>query len=683
MPSGLFFFVVGASGVGKDTLIAGAMDQLGSTHRYVQARLVITRPAGPHEDHEPISAGEFARRQSAGLFLHSWDAHGLQYGLPEELHEHLAAGQNIIANGSRATLSSLLGKVSPLVVIEIAARGDILKRRILDRGWETVAEAEAQLAVEVAPLPPEADVITVMNNTSVQEGIAALVNALETALSRMALRRIPIRAGRANIAYLQSNGTDAASTYLDGNRIDISGHGRSIRARVNTVDPGWHLSPGEIGISSEAFDRLGIAAGSLVALQRMPSPSSRRLLRRKIDGEKLDAKEYATLFRDIAEDRYPESEVAAFLVATIQTLDDDEVVAVAQARCSLTPRIDWGAPIVVDKHSLGGVPGNRLTLIVVPIVAAHGMLMPKTSSRAITSASGTADVMEAACRVDLDAAEVQRVVGHAGGCIVWNGRLNYSPLDDIVNDITRPLELNSNRWSVASILSKKWAAGSTHVVVDLPYGPHTKLRNFQEARELEQLFEHVGEGLGLSVHALASAAPGAIGRGIGPVLELRDVRLVLSNNPAAPQDLREKSLRFAAKILSFDPDIGTEAAGRLRAEHLLTSYAAMRRFEAIVDAQGRRDPLLPGTFTETVWAKQVGCVTEIDGWRVAGIARRAGAPSDKGAGIDLAVRAGEPVTRGMALYTIHASTKADLDAARQLAAEDDGITITEVAMMTA
>lgn len=674
MRAGSFFVVVGASGVGKDTLIAGAMEILAPTGRYVQARRMITRPAGPGEDHVPMSVDEFARLEASGGFLHTWDAHGLRYGLPTALRDELARGRNVVANGSRASLPNLIGKVSPLVVIEVTAPRAALRERILGRGRESAEQVEARLGREVTPLPEQLDVATVVNDSSVAEGVERLVAAFEAMASRLAVRRLPIHAGRANIAYLAS-GSDgvAAETYLDAGRVDLAGGDRSIRAAVHVVAPGWQLAPGEIGVSAEAFDRLGLPEGSNVVIRRTPSPDSRKLLRRKIDGSRLSADEYETLFRDIVEDRYPESEVAAFLLKTIQSLDDDEVVSVARARTRFMPRIDWGAPIVVDKHSLGGIPGSRITLIVVPIVAAHGLLMPKTSSRAITSASGTADAMEAACRVDLDAAGVRRVVRETGACIAWNGRLNHSALDDVVNAFTRPLGLDSNRWSVASILSKKWTSGSTHVVVDMPWGPRAKLRTLADAVELGRLFEHVGAGLGLTVRALPTDGSGAIGRGIGPALELRDVELVLGNDPRAPGDLREKALRFAGEILSFDPAVGNRAAGMRRAEELLASGQARERFAAIAAAQGAIRPIRPARLTHVIRAPSATIVDDVDGWQVAGIARRAGAPSDKSAGIDLAVRSGQPVAANEALYTIHASTAAELEAAVGMASRDSGI----------
>ncbi|GGF50939.1 hypothetical protein GCM10011611_66710 [Aliidongia dinghuensis] len=676
MPRGIFFLVVGASGVGKDTLIARALGELAPTGRYVPVRRVITREAGPGEDHEPVSIAEYERRLATNAFIHAWDAHGLRYGLPRAIENDLAAGRNVVANGSRASVAALADRVHPLVVIEITAPKEVLRARILERGRETVAEVEARLAREVAPLPARVDLIRVANDSTVEEGTERLIAALEAASARMALRRLPIRAGRDNIAYLPANSTAvASSSYLDAGRMDLVGSGRSIRANVNLAEPDWQLAPGEIGLSLEAFDRLGLPEGTPVNIRRTPSPDSRDLLRRKIAGQRLSTEAYETIFRDIVEDRYPESEVAAFLLKAIQELDDEEVVAVARARCRFMPRIDWSAPIVVDKHSLGGIPGSRITLIVVPIVAAHGLLIPKTSSRAITSASGTADVMEACARVDLTPDDVRRVVLETGGCIAWNGRLNHSPLDDIVNAITRPLGLDSNRWSVASILSKKWTAGSTHVVVDMPYGPRAKLKSLAEALELGRLFELVGQGLGLTVRAIPTDGSAAVGRGLGVALELRDVGLVLRNDPAAPQDLREKALRFVGEILSFAPDVGNRITGRRRAEEILSSGAAAAKFEEIRAAQGLIEPIRPGRLSHVVRATTPGVVLDIDSWHVTGIARRAGAPADKTAGVDLAASKGDLVDIGAPLYTIHAAAVAELEAAAALATRNTGFTV--------
>ena len=675
MRQGTFFLVVGPSGAGKDSLIDGARALLEPTGRYVFARRVVTRPAGsPGEDHEAATDEAFDAREAKGDFLITWGAHGLRYGLPAELKRQVEAGRNVIANGSRATIAALAARLPRFVVVEVTAPPEVLAARIAGRGRESGEAIEKRLSRTVEPRPEGIRATTVCNDQSVEIGIERFVAAVEAAANTMRLRRLPLFAGRAHCAYLPAKGEIVNGfDYLGPGRIEISGTTASIRSDVQVVDSPALLAGDEIGLSAEAFDELGLPEGSEVTIRRTPSPESRAALTRKIQGGELTEAQYHTLIRDIVEARYPDGEVAAFLVAATQELSDDEVIALARVRSRFAQTITWPDRIVVDKHSMGGIPGSRITLIVVPIVAAHGaFLMPKTSSRAITSAAGTADAMEALARVELNPAELRACVEKARGCIAWNGRLNHSVVDDVMNAITRPLGIDSNRWSVASILSKKLTAGSTHVIVDLPYGPRAKLKSEAEAADLAQLFETVGAGLGLVVNAFPTDGSRPIGRGIGPALECRDVGWVLDNDPQAPADLVEKALFFASRILAWDPALGSVAAGRERAEELLRSGAARAAFERIIDAQGRREPpVAPGLLVHTVRSPKAGVVTEIDGWAVAGIARRAGAPFDKAAGIDLRRHVGDRVAVGDPLFAIHASASSDLDEAKAMAESCD------------
>ncbi len=674
-PSGILFFIVGPSGAGKDTLIDGARAALENDDRFSFATRLITRPADAGgEAHEAIDADGFAALEQAGELLVSWQAHGLSYGLRANLREALEAGRHVIANGSRAVLSRLIGQVPRLIALVVTASPEILAQRLAARGRETADDIAARLARSQLALPEGVDSITVTNDGTREEGVARLLQALDEATRRLAVKQLPIEGWRDRIAFLPEDSIIGAGDYDGPGKVEIAANGRAIRARVNLVTAGTLLAPHELGLSREAFSALGLAEGSAVSLKRTPPQHSRDALQAKIRGEELSLAQYETLLRDIVEGRYPDSEIAAFLVAATRSLSDAEVVALARVRSGFSTALHWGEPIVADKHSMGGIPGSRITLIVTPIVAAHGIAMPKTSSRAITSAAGTADAMEVLARVDLTEDDVRRTVGQARACIAWNGRLNHSAVDDVMNAITRPLGIDSNRWSVASIISKKLTAGSTHVIVDLPYGKRAKLRSLEEASELAALFEHVGSGVGLHIEACPTRGDGPIGRGIGPALEVRDVLWVLEGHPDAPQDLRDKALSFAARILSWDPAIGTLERGRARAVQLLESGAAREALQRIVTAQGARDPAYrPSAQSRLVRGGSSGVIRSVDGWRIAGIARRAGAPLDKTAGIDLLRAVGDAVTPGEPLYAIHAAAAADLDAAFAMAEQDNGV----------
>ncbi len=311
-------------------------------------------------------------------------------------------------------------------------------------------------------------------------------------------------------------------------------------------------------------------------------------------------------------------------------------------------------------------------MIVVPIVAAHGLTIPKTSSRAITSPAGTADTMEVLARVDLSVDEMKQVVTVCNGCLVWGGHVNLSPADDIFISVERPLSLDTREQMVASIMSKKIAAGSTHLLIDLPVGPAAKLRSPIEAMRLRKLFEFVGDHFGITVEVVTTDGSQPIGNGIGPVLEAQDVMAVLANDPSAPADLREKSLQLAARLLEYDPQL-RGGTGYARARDLLESGAALKQMNKIIDAQGPsgcRTDL--GTLTSDVPAPRSGVVEAIDCLRLNRLARTAGAPIDTGAGIKVFKKIGDRVEQGEPLYRIHAFDDSEFDLAVSAAKIDAG-----------
>lgn len=398
-------------------------------------------------------------------------------------------------------------------------------------------------------------------------------------------------------------------------------------------------------------------------------------VRAKVRGETLSSAQLHEIVRDLAAHRYSDVEVAAFLIACASFLTADEALALTRAMVDVGRRLSWDRPVIVDKHSIGGIPGNRTSPIVVAIVAAHGLLIPKTSSRAITSPAGTADTMEVLTRVELSEDDMHVVVDRCGGCLVWGGHVDLSPADDVLISVERPLAIDTPEQMVASILSKKAAAGSTHIVMDLPVGPYAKLRDPAAALRLRKLFEFVGSRLGLAIDVVSTDGAQPIGRGVGPVLEARDVIAVLEGRADAPADLRDRALMLAGRVLEFDPMV-SGGRGVERARELLDSGAAMARLEMIVAAQGP-SPLRNqiGSHAYEVTARHGGWVEAIDCLRVAQIARLAGAPTDAGAGLDILKRKGDAVRAGEPLYRIHGVDDADFAFAREAADEHSGFQV--------
>lgn len=490
------------------------------------------------------------------------------------------------------------------------------------------------------------------------------------------LKHVGIDTYQENVAFLARNcSIYRPEEFQAFKKIEVIDGKSRILASILIVDDENIVGPDELGLSEQAFRRMGLKEGTDVRIEPAKPPRSREHLRRKIHGSTLDARQIKEIISDIASYRYSEMEIAAFLVSSAGFMTTDEVLALTQAMAQVGNQLHWNAPIVVDKHCIGGIPGNRTSMIVVPIIAAHGLPIPKTSSRAITSPSGTADTMEVLANVDLSMHDMQRVVKECSGCIVWGGHVNLSPADDILISVERPLSIDTREQMVASILSKKLSAGSSHLLIDIPVGPSAKVRSHEDAMRLRKLFEFVGDKIGLQVDVVVTEAAQPIGRGIGPVLEARDVMAVLKGDENAPSDLREKSLQIAGALLECDPML-RGGSGFERAEQLLSSGEAFRAMERIIEAQGRATtPYMLGELHKDIVASEDGVVREIDCFRLARIARLAGAPLDKGAGIDLFRKIGDKVKKGEALYRIYACFQSDYSFSTNLAEQESGYVI--------
>src|SRR3546814_521628 len=297
---------------------------------------------------------------------------------------------------------------------------------------------------------------------------------------------------------------------------------------------------------------LGVVQGDAIAVTHASAVESLANVRRRIYGHRLDAGALTAIVGDVAQGHYTDVHLAAFLTSSAALpLDENETVDLTAAMIAVGERLSWNAPVVVDKHCVGGLPGNRTTPLVVAIVAANGLIMPKTSSRAITSPAGTADTMETLAPVDLDLAALQRVVEQEGGCIAWGGAVHLSPADDKFVRIERELDVDTEGQLIASVLSKKIAAGSTHVVIDIPVGPTAKVRSKESARHLAERMRAVAARSGLEARCLLTDGTQPVGRGVGPALEARDVLAVLRNAPEAPDDLRRRAAVLAGAVLEI------------------------------------------------------------------------------------------------------------------------------------
>jgi putative thymidine phosphorylase len=319
--------------------------------------------------------------------------------------------------------------------------------------------------------------------------------------------------------------------------------------------------------------------------------------------------------------------------------------------------------IVADKHSTGGVAGTRTTMILVPIVAAAGFLIPKNSSRAITAPAGTADTMEVVAPVTFETHEVEKIVEKVGGCIVWGGHLGLAPADDIIIEIEQPLAFESFDKVIVSIMAKKIAVGATDLIIDVPVGPTMKIQHFADAELIAKKFQFLAKKFDIRIDVDINEIRQNAGWGIGPVLEARDVFEVLEQKQNRPLALEAKALRLAGRLLNLciaDSKNYSGKNGEELAKELLMSGKALDKMREIIKAQGGNPDitsasLKPGIHVHEFLSPHHGIVTKIDNMQINMVCRILGCPTDKKAGICLHRKLEEHVDKGDILCSLFSS----------------------------
>jgi len=390
-------------------------------------------------------------------------------------------------------------------------------------------------------------------------------------------------------------------------------------------------------------------------------------IKKKLIGKQLSYNEIFTVMDEIASKRLGPVLTTYFVAAGFAGgFTNDELFYLTKSMAETGDRLKLSG-LVADKHSTGGVAGTRVTMILVPIIAAAGIKIPKNSSRAITTPSGTADTMEVIAPVTFTPAQIVRLVEKVGGCIVWGGHLGLAPADDIIIQVEEPLAFESFDKVIVSIMAKKVASGATHVIFDIPVGQFMKIKHQKDAEIIAKKFKYLASRFNIKVVTDISEALEPAGRGVGPVLEVRDVFQVLERDKDRPLGLEKKALRLSAKLLDlcfadmkqskYKPGDGERVA-----LELLESGQALTKMREIIKAQGG-DPdfshqqlKLPPYHHEHT-ALTHGQITVLNNRSVSVIARILGSPTDRKAGIFLNRKLEERLDKGDILCTLYSSDK--------------------------
>lgn len=441
----------------------------------------------------------------------------------------------------------------------------------------------------------------------------------------------------------------------------LSKYPREISTLVDIIE--GFVKEDEILLSSEIRKRMKLRRGNKVDVNISSSPRSVIFIKKKLDKKRLSEKEIKEIIKDVVNNSLSEPEIALFVSAMYkQGMNFRETVYLIKAILKTGNRLNLKNKFLVDKHSIGGVPGNRTTPVVVPICAAAGLIMPKTSSKAITSAAGTADVIETIAKIEFTTKELKKIIKKTNAFMVWGGALGMVPADSKIIRVEKLLKIDPESQLLASIMSKKLAVGSRYIIIDIPYGKNAKVSR-QKALNLKRKFERLGKYFHKKLKCVLTDGSKPIGRGIGPALELIDVICILDPKKQGPKDLEKKSIFLASQILEMTGKT-KKGKGKELAEEILYSGKAFKKFKDIIKAQGGRViEIKTAKFKKDILSKRASKVIEINNKKINSLARAAGCPVDKFAGIYLYVNVGDRLKKRNKILTIYAESKPRLNEA--------------------
>ncbi|MEM4719616.1 MAG: thymidine phosphorylase [Candidatus Pacearchaeota archaeon] len=416
----------------------------------------------------------------------------------------------------------------------------------------------------------------------------------------------------------------------------------------------------EIGLSFEVVSFFNFKRDVFVDVFPADSTKAGQIIKKKMNGSELNENEIKTLIKEISNNNLTEAEIAFFVSAEkIRGLSLKEIYYLTKAMIETGKKLNFGDKIIADKHCVGGIAGNRTTPLVISICAAAGLVLPKTSSRAITSAAGTADTVETIARVEFNKEEIMRIIKKTGACLVWNGVLNLSPSDDKIIHVERMLNLDVEPQLIASIMSKKISAGSNHILLDIPYGGG-KFLKLEDAKDLGKKFYYIAKNFGVRLRVVYTDGSQPIGKGVGPVLEMLDILNILRGN--GPEDLKEKALFLSSELM----DLCGIKNSREKARDILESGKAYNKFREIINAQnGKKDfenrirRLKLAKYQKDIIAKNNGKITSIDNKKINLLCRILGAPETKNAGVYFHKKKGS-VEKGEKILTLYSESEIKL-----------------------
>ncbi len=472
------------------------------------------------------------------------------------------------------------------------------------------------------------------------------------------VRTFEIEQGQNEVVLNEESGAALGINHFD--RVLLRTKGKKVVAIANFSHN--LIKPNELGVFEEVTRQLNLKNGDMASVEPIQRPESLDYIKKKLDGGILTKPEITAIIHDLMQETLSSTELAAFISAIyVRGMNVEETAALTNAICDSGDTLHFGSELVVSSHSIGGVAGDRVSLVIVPILASLGIKIPKTASRAISSASGTADTMEVLCPVSLDVPRIQQVVEKTNGCLVWGGAVRLASADDKLIRIRNPLHLDPKPLLLSSILAKKKAEGAKYVIIDIPVGKGAKIEDVEEGKALAKEFEKLGAHLGMRVQCILSDGSEPLMTHVGPALEAKAVLEALENR--TPNLLLEKSCLMAGLVLHLAKGVSQEEGYKTAYAQVLNGSAYEKLQEIILEQGGKRvnsKDIKVGKLRGVLKATESGKIAHVDNKAVSRLCRMLGAPQDLQAGLILKVAKGQHVEKGQEIAELVCNNKEKL-----------------------
>lgn len=489
---------------------------------------------------------------------------------------------------------------------------------------------------------------------------------------RLKVKKLNFEAGNVKVVVLNANDASKlgqkAGDRLLLKKIDVD----DIKPLIVLLDIAHSdtiVAQGEIGIFLDIIKDIGVENKELSVVPA-EAPQSYKYIQKKVHGQKLSTEEINQIIADSVSGHLSPIELATLVTGvTINGMDNEEMTALTFAEARSGTIFDFG-PDVFDKHSTGGVPGNKVTLIIVPIVAAAGLIIPKSSTRAITSPSGTADSMEVLAPVSFDSEELKKLVAKVKACIIWGGALDTSPADNILIEIERPLHMDPIGLMIPSIVTKKLSMGVKKMVLDIPVGGGTKFPTPADGSKFAHIYKEIARNVGIEAECALTLAHQPIGHCVGPALEAVEALDLLIDYKKGPNSLIEKSTALAGILIEMGGK-AEKGKGQAVAKEILRSGKAYEKMREIIEGQGGDPAIKPedikiGQYFKEFYAETSGHITEVNNSIINQTAKAAGCPHSKLSGVEIFKKQGARIEEGDLIFKIYSDSQNRLRRAEKI-----------------